>query len=148
MCSSDLFLDNSVQRETGTVGLRATVANPEHRLWPGRFVNVRLVLSTLPNAVLVPAVAPQMSAKGSFVYVVKPDSTAELRPVVTGQRQGDLVVISQGVKPGEKVVVNGQLGVTPGGKVRELVQPAANPEGHPSPQPTARSVEASGGQKS
>ena len=91
------FLDNSVQAQTGTVGLRATVANPDHRLWPGRFVNVRLVLSTLPNAVLVPAVAPQMSAKGSFVYVVKPDSTAELRPVVTGQRQGDLVVISQGV---------------------------------------------------
>jgi len=142
------FLDNSVQRETGTVGLRATVANPDHRLWPGRFVNVRLVLSTLPKAVLVPAVAPQMSAKGSFVYVVKPDSTAELRPVVTGQRQGDLVVISQGVKPGEKVVVNGQLGVTPGGKVRELVQPAANPEALRPPQPTARPVEAAGGQKS
>jgi|SRR5437773_9200358 len=142
------FLDNSVQAQTGTVGLRATVANPDHRLWPGRFVNVRLVLSTLPNAVLVPAVAPQMSAKGSFVYVVKPDSTAELRPVVTGQRQGDLVVISQGVKPGEKVVVNGQLGVTPGGKVRELAQPAANPEAPPAPQPTARPGEAAGGQKS
>ena len=142
------FLDNSVQRETGTVGLRATVANPDHRLWPGRFVNVRLVLSTLPNAVLVPAVAPQMSAKGSFVYVVKPDSTAELRPVVTGQRQGDLVVISQGVKPGEKVVVNGQLGVTPGGKVRELVQPAANPEAPLRPQPSPRPGEAAGGQKS
>jgi len=142
------FLDNSVQRETGTVGLRATVANPEHRLWPGRFVNVRLVLSTLPNAVLVPAVAPQMSAKGSFVYVVKADSTAELRPVVTGQRQGDLVVISQGVKPGEKVVVSGQLGVTPGGKVRELAQPAANPEAPRPPQPTARPREAAGGQKS
>jgi membrane fusion protein, multidrug efflux system len=142
------FLDNSVQRETGTVGLRATVANPDHRLWPGRFVNVRLVLSTLPNAVLVPAVAPQMSAKGSFVYVVKPDSTAELRPVVTGQRQGDLVVISQGVKPGEKVVVNGQLGVTPGGKVRELVQPAANPGAPPAPQPSPRPGQAAGGQKS
>src|SRR5439155_552910 len=80
--------------------------------------------------------------------VVKPDSTAELRPVVTGQRQGDLVVISQGVKPGEKVVVNGQLGVTPGGKVRELAQPAANPEAPPAPQPTARPGEAAGGQKS
>jgi multidrug efflux system membrane fusion protein len=142
------FLDNSVQRETGNVGLRATVANPDHRLWPGRFVNVRLVLSTLPNAVLVPAVAPQMSAKGSFVYVVKADSTAELRPVVTGQRQGDLVVISQGVKPGEKVVVNGQLGVTPGGKVRELVQPAANPQAPPAPQPSPRPGQAAGGQKS
>jgi multidrug efflux system membrane fusion protein len=142
------FLDNAVQRDTGTVGLRATIGNADHRLWPGRFVKVRLVLSTLPKAVLVPAVAPQMSAKGPFVYVVKPDSTAELRPVVTGQRQGDLVVISQGVKAGEKVVVNGQLGVTPGGKVREQVLPAANPEAPPSPRPSPRRGEGVGGQKS
>jgi multidrug efflux pump subunit AcrA (membrane-fusion protein) len=60
-----------------------------------------------------------MSARGQFVYVVKPDATAEMRPVKTGQRHGDLVVIDEGVKAGEKVVVNGQLGVTPGGKVRE-----------------------------
>ena len=66
----------------------------------------------------MPADAPQLSAKGPFVYVVKQDSTAELRPVKLGQRQGDLVVISDGVKAGERVVVSGQLGVTPGGKVR------------------------------
>jgi hypothetical protein len=78
--------------------------------------------------VLVPAVAPQMSAKGQFVYVVKEDSTAELRLVKTGQQQGNLVVIEDGVKPGEKVVVNGQLGVTPGGKVRDAsVAPADSP---------------------
>jgi multidrug efflux system membrane fusion protein len=113
------FLDNAVADATGTVQLRATVDNRERRLWPGRLVKVRLVLSTLKSAVLVPSVAPQMSAKGSFVYVVKDDSTAELRIVKTGQPQGDLVVIEEGVKPGEKVVVNGQLGVTPGGKVRD-----------------------------
>jgi RND family efflux transporter MFP subunit len=112
---------------TGTVQLRATVDNHERRLWPGRLVKVRLVLSTLKSAVLVPAVAPQMSAKGSFVYVVKDDSTAELRLVKTGQAQGDLVVIEQGVKPGEKVVVNGQLGVTPGGKVRDVSAAPAAP---------------------
>ena len=67
---------------------------------------------------LVPATAPQMSAKGSFVYVVKQDSTAEQRPVSLGQRQGDLIVVETGVAPGERVVTNGQLGVTPGGKVR------------------------------
>jgi membrane fusion protein, multidrug efflux system len=117
------FLDNAVADATGTVKLRATAANPERRLWPGRFVQVRLLLSTIPGAILVPAVAPQLSAKGPFVYVVKPDSTAEMRPVVTGQRQGDLIVVQQGVKAGEKVVVTGQLGVTPGGKVQE--QPAA-----------------------
>src|SRR2546427_2537922 len=110
------FLDNSVQDGTGNVTLRATIPNAGHRLWPGRFVKVRLVLSTLPGAVLVPAAAPQMSARGQFVYVVKQDATAELRLVKTGQRHGDLVVVDQGVSAGGRVVVNGQLGVTPGGQ--------------------------------
>src|SRR6266704_905197 len=113
------FLDNAVQDGTGNVTLRATILNAGHRLWPGRFVQVRLVLSTLPGAVLGPAAAPQMSARGQFVYVVKPDATAELRLVKTGQRHGDRVVIGEGLSSGERVVVNGQLGVTPGGKVRE-----------------------------
>jgi membrane fusion protein, multidrug efflux system len=112
------FLDNAVQNETGTVNLRATLSNTNRRLWPGRFVNIRLVLDTIHDAVLVPAAAPQMSATGRYVYVVKDDSTAEMRPVTVGQRQGDLVVIEKGVAPGDKVVVNGHMGVTPGQKVR------------------------------
>lgn len=111
------FLDNTVQESTGTVTLRATVPNREHRLWPGRFVKVRLVLATIKGAVLVPTTAVQVSAKGPFVYVVGDDSTAELRPVVPGQSQDALVVIEKGLKAGERVVVNGQLAVTPGGKV-------------------------------
>ena len=111
------FLDNAVQEGTGTVKLRATIANKDHYLWPGRFVKVRLVLSTLHGAVLVPAAAPQMSAKGPFVYVIKDDSTAELRPVKLGQRQDALVVVDEGLKPGDKVVTTGQLAVMPGGKV-------------------------------
>ena len=111
------FLDNAVQTTTGQVTLRATVPNSNHRFWPGRFVNIRLVLNTIHSAVLVPASAPQMSAKGSFVYVVKQDSTAEQRPVSLGQRQGELIVVESGVAAGEQVVINGQLGVTPGGKV-------------------------------
>jgi multidrug efflux system membrane fusion protein len=127
------FVDNSVQHETGQVTLRATLPNPDHRFWPGRFVNVRLVLSTVQSAVLVPTSAPQMSANGSYVYVVKPDSTAEQRPVSLGQRQGDLIVVEKGVQPGERIVTNGQLGVTPGGKVvvdqpREAGSPAATAE--------------------
>ena len=112
------FLDNAVQEGSGTVKLRATIPNADRRFWPGRFVKVRLVLDSRPQAVLVPASAPQMSATGSFVYVVKQDSTAELRPVKLGQRQGDFVVVDEGLKSGERVVVRGQLGVTPGGKVR------------------------------
>jgi multidrug efflux system membrane fusion protein len=112
------FLDNAVQSASGTVMLRATVPNGAHRLWPGRFVNVRLILATLPGAVLVPAASPQDSAKGPFVYVVKGDSTAEARPVKLGQRQGDLIVVEEGLKPGERVILGGQIAVTPGGKVR------------------------------
>src|SRR5437016_1432224 len=121
------FLDNAVQNTTGQVSLRATIPNEGHRFWPGRFVNIRLVLSTIHGAVLVPAAAPQMSAKGSYVYVVKADSTAEQRQVTLGQRQGDLVVIEKGVEPGEQVVTNGQIGVTPGGKVRIEQAPASQP---------------------
>jgi multidrug efflux system membrane fusion protein len=118
------FLDNSVQDGTGTVKLRATIDNNDRRFWPGRFVNIRLILGTRQAAVLVPADAPQMSAKGTFVYVVKEDSTAEPRPVTVGQRQGDLVVVDKGIQAGERVVVAGQLGVTPGGKV-SIAQPGS-----------------------
>ena len=120
------FLNNSVENTTGTVNLRATLPNSDHRFWPGRFVNIRLVLNTIHQAVLIPSSAPQMSAKGSFVYVVKQDSTAEQRPVTLGQRQGDLIVVESGVSAGEHVVTAGQLGVTPGGKVK-AEQPAAAP---------------------
>ncbi len=118
------FVDNAVQDGTGTVKLRATIANKDHYFWPGRFVKVRLVLNTLRGAVLVPAAAPQRSAKGPFVYVIKEDATAELRPVKLGQRQDELVVVNDGVKPGERVVVNGQLGVMPGSKVHVEESPA------------------------
>ena len=123
------FLDNAVQSATGTINLRATIPNSDHRFWPGRFVNIRLVLSTIHGAVLVPATAPQMSAKGSFVYVIKQDSTADQRQVTLGQRQGDLVVVEKGVEPGERVVTIGQIGVTPGGKVR-VEQPGQSGTGN------------------
>jgi membrane fusion protein, multidrug efflux system len=112
------FLDNAVQDATGTVNLRATIANKDRRYWPGRFVNVRLVLDTLKGAVLVPATAAQLSAKGHYVYVVKEDLTVEMRPVTVGQRQDDLMVIEKGIVIGERVVVTGHMGVMPGGKVR------------------------------
>jgi multidrug efflux system membrane fusion protein len=119
------FLDNSVQNQTGQVNLRATIPNSDRHFWPGRFVNIRLVLSTLHDAVLIPSIAPQMSAEGSYVYVVK-DTMAEKRVVTLGQRHGDLIVVNQGLKAGEQVVTNGQVGVTPGGKVRIDATPTQN----------------------
>jgi multidrug efflux system membrane fusion protein len=131
------FLDNSVQEGTGTVKLRATIANNDRRFWPGRFANIRLILGMHRGAVLIPADAPQMSAKGPFLYVVKDDSSAELRPVNLGQRQGDLVVINQGIKAGERVVVQGQLAVTPGGKVN--VAKTGAPAGSPATKAESKS---------
>src|SRR4030095_4628972 len=101
-------VDTSVQDGTGTVKLRATITNDDRRFWPGRFANIRLILGMQQNAVLISAEAPQMSAKGPFVYVIKPDSTAELRPVTVGQRQGDLVVVNKGISSRERVGVTGQ----------------------------------------
>jgi len=125
------FLDNAVQNGTGTVNLRATMSNPDHHFWPGQFVNVRLVLATQKNAVLIPNQATQISQKGPFVYVVKPDGTADFRPVTLGQRQGENVVITQGVAAGENVIVTGQMTVPPGGKVRVDTGAAPGPGGAP-----------------
>ena len=119
------FLDNAVQNGSGTVNLRATLSNSDRHFWPGQFVNVELVLATEKKAVLIPNQAAQISQQGPFVYVVKPDGTAELRPVKLGQRQGDDVVVTQGVAANENVVLTGQLLVRPGGKVRVNAGPAA-----------------------
>jgi membrane fusion protein, multidrug efflux system len=121
------FVDNTVQNTTGTVNLRATIANSDHHFWPGQFVNVTLVLSTVKAAVLIPNQATQISQQGSYVFVVKPDGTAELRPITLGQRQGDDIVVTKGVAAGEQVVVTGQLTVAPGAKVRVQAGPANGP---------------------
>src|SRR6185295_5499775 len=92
--SGDLtFLDNAVADGTGTVRLRATLANEDHRFWPGQFIRTRLVLASLKAAVLIPAEATQMSPTGPFVYVVKGGEPPELRPVTLGQRHGERVVV-------------------------------------------------------
>jgi len=119
------FLDNTVQNGSGTVNLRATVSNSDRHFWPGQFVDVKLVLATEKAAVLIPNQATQISQQGTFVYVVKADDTAELRPVKLGQRQGDDVVVTEGVNANERVVLAGQLLVRPGGKVRVAPPTAA-----------------------
>jgi membrane fusion protein, multidrug efflux system len=122
------FLDNAVQNGSGTVNLRATMSNSDHHFWPGQFVDVKLVLATEKGAVLIPSQATQISQQGPFVYVVKADDTAELRPVKLGQRQGDQVVVKEGVAANERIVLAGQMLVRPGGKVRvDAGSPAAPP---------------------
>lgn len=110
------FLDNQVETGTGTVRLKARFENPEGRLWPGQFVNVDLVLKTVPNCVLVPARAVQTGPEGRYVFVVK-EGKAEMRPVVTAFRVRDQFVIEKGVEKGEEVVTEGQLRLFPGAPV-------------------------------
>jgi multidrug efflux system membrane fusion protein len=128
------FIANTVTPGTGTVQARGVTPNPDHLFWPSEFVHARLVLDILKNAILVPSDAVQTGQNGPYVFVVKPDLTLDLRPVTPGQRQeGDLTVISKGLKPGETVVTSGQLQLAPGTKVviksssnRSAQQPSAN----------------------
>ncbi len=112
------FIANTLQPGTGTVQARAVTSNPDHALWPSQFVHVRLILDTINNAKLVPNGAVQIGQNGPYIFVVKKDSTLDLRQVKPGQKQdGNLTVIKEGVEPDETVVVRGQLQLAPGTKV-------------------------------
>jgi membrane fusion protein, multidrug efflux system len=111
------FIDNGVDPTTGTIKLKATFANSHRRLWPGEFVNVVMNITVHKNAVLVPTKAVETGQQGEYVYVVTPQNTAEARAVKTDGSYQNTTLIATGLKPGERVVVNGQLRVVPNGKV-------------------------------
>jgi multidrug efflux system membrane fusion protein len=111
------FVDNAVDSSTGTIQLRATFDNAATRLWPGQFVNVTLTLRTDPAALVVPDAAVQHGQNGAYVFVVGPDSTVDMRPVVVDRSVAGESVIASGVAVGDSVVVEGQLRLAPGMKV-------------------------------
>jgi multidrug efflux system membrane fusion protein len=111
------FIDNGVDATTGTVKLKGTMQNKDRKLWPGEFVDVNLNLSVQKNAVIIPTKAVQTGQQGDYVYVIKPDSTAEARPVTTAGTYQNVTLIAKGLNAGETVVVDGQLRVIPNGKV-------------------------------
>ncbi len=111
------FIDNTVDPATGTIKLKATFANKDRRLWPGQFADVSLTLTTDKNAVVVPSAAVQTGQNGQYVFVVKPDSTAEMRNVTVSRIVGSESVITSGVRAGDQVVTDGQVRLTPGKKV-------------------------------
>jgi multidrug efflux system membrane fusion protein len=121
------FLDNSVSTQSGTAMLRATIRNPDRYLWPGQYVNVTLTLQTLKDAPVVPSQTVQMGGKGTYLFAVTANNTVEQRQVIQGVRYQDLVVVLQGVKPGETVVVEGQLALGNGMKVNPKEYPSATP---------------------
>lgn len=112
------FLDNAVDRATGTITLKATFANASRSLWPGQFANVVMTLATEPNALTVPTQAVQTGQSGQYVYVVKSDLTVESRPVTVARTHGALAIVSKGLAAGERVVTDGQLRLAPGAAVQ------------------------------
>jgi membrane fusion protein, multidrug efflux system len=113
-----LVVDNQIDQTTGTVKIKGVFPNDTNRLWPGQFVNVRLKLKTLENAIVVPSVAVQQGANGSYVYLVKPDSTVKLTYVKVVQEGERRSVIGEGVAVGDQVVTSGFASLQDGSKVR------------------------------
>ena len=133
------FIDNVVQPGSGTVKARGITPNPDRSLWPGEFVRVRFILDQIKDAKLVPAQAVQISQRGPFIFVLKQDNTVDQRPVRPGQRQdGDMMVIEDGVKPGETVVVTGQLALAPGTKVAPQIMESGQSSANPTPKAPAK----------
>ena len=114
-----VLLNNQIDTATGTVQLKGSFANPAHTLWPGQYVNVRLMLGSRPQALTVPAAAVQRGQDGTYVYVVDADNTARSLPVRVAQIQDGVAIIDQGLGAGQRVVVDGQYKLKPGASVVE-----------------------------
>lgn len=112
------LVDNQIDQATGTIRLKATFPNKADQLWPGQFVDVRLLLRTQANVVTVPAAAVQHGPDGLYVYAVKPDGTAEIRPVGVGQIANGTAVIESGLAAGDSIVTAGQYRLQPGTRVQ------------------------------
>ena len=122
-----VFIDNAVDPATGTLLLKGQFENRNHLIWPGQFVEARLVLSTEADRIVVPATAVTTGQQGSYVYVMNEDSTAAPRPVTIARTQGDVSIVSQGLEPGETVVTDGQFRLSPGARV--VVRQPGKPAG-------------------
>ena len=117
------FVDNAIDTTTGTILLKGTFENKDGALWPGEFVTATLQLFQQPNAVTVPTQAVVEGQNGTFLFVINADSTATQREITVDRAAGDVTIVSQGVKPGEQVVIDGQLRLNTGTKVQ--IKPAA-----------------------
>jgi multidrug efflux system membrane fusion protein len=121
------FVDNTVDRTTGTIKLKAEFRNAERRLWPGQFINVALTLSTQADAIVVPSEAIQVGPEGQHVFVVKPDNRVEVRPVTVSRTSEGEAIIEKGLRTGEQVVREGQFLLGPSSRI-EVKNPATKAE--------------------
>ncbi len=120
-------VDNTVDTQTGTIHLKATLANPQRIWWPGQFVDTRLVLDAKRTAIVVPTEAVQNGQAGTFIYVVKPDKSVEARKVTVARTLDRKAIIDSGISAGETVVTDGQMMLAPGAHIMNV--PAAEGEG-------------------
>jgi multidrug efflux system membrane fusion protein len=114
-----VLVDNAVDQATGTIKLWAEFENADSRLWPGQLVNVALTLRVEAGAIVVPSRAVQTGQKGTYVFVVGADAVAEQRPIAVDRTYGEDTVVAGGLRPGERVVTDGQLRLKPGSKVAD-----------------------------
>jgi multidrug efflux system membrane fusion protein len=111
-------IDNEIDTSTGTIRLKATFPNNDLKLWPGQFVNVRLLLTTRKGGTVVPASVVQRGPDGTFAYVIADDMSAQVRPIKVAFIQQNEALIDEGLSPGERVVVDGQYKLQAGAKVK------------------------------
>jgi multidrug efflux system membrane fusion protein len=112
------LVDNQIDQTSGSIRLKATFPNQNYTLWPGQYVNVRLLLKTLPHVVTVPSTAVQRGPDGMYVYVIKADSTVVIQPVTVGQMASGISVITKGLDAGTQVVASGQYRLQPGTRIQ------------------------------
>jgi multidrug efflux system membrane fusion protein len=122
-----ILVNNQIDTASGTVQLKGTFPNPTHKLWPGQYVNVRLVLGQRQQALTVPAPAVQRSQDGTYVYVVDADNKVKTQPIQVAQIQDGVAIIDKGLSAGQKVVVDGQYKLKPGSTITEAARKAASP---------------------
>lgn len=127
-----LLIDNQIDQTTSTIRLKANFENADEQLWPGEFVHVRVAVDTQAGAVTVPPVALQRGPQGFYTWVIKSDNTVEQRPVEATQVNDEVAIVSKGLSPDERVVVNGQYRLQAGSRVDAKTEQAANTPGKPS----------------
>ena len=125
------FLDNSIDRSTGTIIARATIANLDRAILPGQYVHVRISLHEIPNALIVPQAAIGSSQLGKYVYIVSPESKVEQRLVSLGPTDGDGVVVATGVVEGDNIITGNLQKIGPGAPVKAQISPATAVAGPP-----------------
>lgn len=112
------LIDNQIDQATGTIRVKSIMPNPQQRLWPGQFVNVRLLTQTRQQVLTIPAAALERGPEGTFTYVLRPDSTVAVTPIAVGEQTGDVIVVEKGVSAGEQVVTSNQYRLQAGTLVR------------------------------